>query len=126
MLLRFALLFVGTASTAWALSEQTAHEQYDCAAGGKLVIDVDFGTIDVTTGSDGKVAVEAYRKIDSSDETREKSSLGKIRTEVPMLATKADDDRLAGTLNGGGKSIVLRASVGSITIRPAAETTASR
>ena len=55
-----------------------------------------------------------------------KTSMGKIRTEIPMLAMKSDDDRLQGTLNGGGKALVLRASVGSITIRPNSETTAAR
>lgn len=55
-----------------------------------------------------------------------KTSMGKIRTEIPMLAMKSDDDRLQGTLNGGGKSVVLRASVGSITIRPNSAATAAR
>lgn len=55
-----------------------------------------------------------------------KTSIGKIRTEIPMLAMKSGDDRLQGTLNGGGKSVVLRASVGSITIKPTAPATAAR
>lgn len=55
-----------------------------------------------------------------------KTSMGKIRTEIPMLAMKSDDDRLQGTLNGGGKALILRASVGSITIRPNTATAAAR
>jgi Toastrack DUF4097 len=39
---------------------------------GKLVVDVDFGTINVVTGADDKVVIEAYRKIDFGDEAKEK------------------------------------------------------
>jgi hypothetical protein len=55
-----------------------------------------------------------------------KTSMGKVRTEIPMLATRSDDDRLVGTLNGGGKALHLRASVGSIHIRASAAATAQR
>ncbi|MEP6955400.1 MAG: DUF4097 family beta strand repeat-containing protein [Chthoniobacterales bacterium] len=81
--LSIALLLSLSVSSAWALSEQTRHEQFDCAAGGKLVVDVDFGTIDVATGPDGKVTVEAYRKIDASDEAREKEYFA----ATPMLVS---------------------------------------
>jgi hypothetical protein len=43
-----------------------------------------------------------------------------------MLATRSSDDRLEGTLNGGGKALNLKASVGSITIRPTTSPTAAR
>lgn len=55
-----------------------------------------------------------------------KASMGNIRTEIPMLATRSDDDRLEGTLNGGGKALMLKTSVGSITIKPGGSPTASR
>ena len=51
--------------------------------------------------------------------------MGKVRTGIPMLTTRASDDRLEGTLNGGGKSVVLKASVGSINIKPGPETPAA-
>ncbi len=69
-------------------------------------LDSSAGSIDVIVPPKAGLTVDA------------KTSMGKIRTEIPMLAMKSDDDRLQGTLNGGGKSLVLRASVGSITIKP--------
>jgi len=84
MHLRLALLLALTASTAWAASEQTVREQFDCAPGGQLVVDVDFGTIDVSSGPDGKVTIDAMRKIDSSDEQREKEYF----SESPILVAK--------------------------------------
>ena len=107
MILRFALILAFSSSNAWALSEQTAAEEFDCAAGGKLVVDVDFGSIDVAAGADGKVSVNAYRKIDASDEAREKEYFA----ASPMLITSEGNvvtvrvrpvDRARGTRNWSG------------------------
>ncbi|CAN5130565.1 hypothetical protein BH20VER2_BH20VER2_06490 [soil metagenome] len=68
------------------------------------------------------VAVPAKAGLD----VEAKTSMGRVRTEIPMLASRSDDDRLSGTLNGGGKSLYLRASVGSISIKPASSSNASR
>ena len=87
MHLRLTLLLAFTASTAWGLSEQNVNQQFDCAPGGRLVVDVDFGTIEVSAGPDGKVSVEAYRKIDSGDEAREKEYF----SESPILVAKEGD-----------------------------------
>jgi DUF4097 and DUF4098 domain-containing protein YvlB len=84
MYLRFPLILALTASTAFALSEERVHEQMDVASGGKLVVDVEFGSIDVSAATDGKVSVEAYRKIDSSDEGREKEYLA----SSPIVVSK--------------------------------------
>lgn len=77
-------------------------------------LDSSAGSIEVSVPPKAGLTVDA------------KTSMGKIRTEIPMLAIKSDDDRLQGTLNGGGKSLVLRASVGSITIKPNGAATAAR
>ena len=71
-LLRTSFLFFILALTASAASEENISQQVDAAPGGKLVVDVDFGTIDVTAGPDDKVALEVHRKIDFGDEAREK------------------------------------------------------
>jgi len=71
-LLRTSLLFCIFALTASAASEENISKQVDATPGSKLVVDVDFGRIDVTAGADDKVAVEAYRKIDFNDEAKEK------------------------------------------------------
>ena len=71
-LIRTCALLAAFALTASAASEENVNRQVDAVPGGKLVVDVDFGTIDVTAGADDKVAVEAHRKIDFSDEAKEK------------------------------------------------------
>ena len=40
-----------------------------------MIVDVDFGTVDVSRGADNKIAVNVYRKIDSSNEAKEKEYL---------------------------------------------------
>src|SRR5262245_9475409 len=70
-LLRTSFLFFILALTASAASEENISQQVDATPGGTLVVDVDFGTIDVTTGVDNKVALEAHRKIDFGDKARE-------------------------------------------------------
>ena len=71
-LLRTSFLFFILTLVASAASEENITQQKDAAPGGKLVVDVDFGTINVVTGADDKVVVEAYRKIDFGDEAKEK------------------------------------------------------
>ena len=87
MLLRAALVLALTASTAWSLSEENVNQQFDVAPGGRLVVDVDFGSVDLTAGADGKVSIEAHRKIDSNDEAREKEYLA----AAPIVVTKDGD-----------------------------------
>ena len=71
-LLRTSFLFFILTLVASAASEENINQQKDAAPGGKLVVDVDFGTINVVTGADDKVVIEAYRKIDFGDEAKEK------------------------------------------------------
>jgi DUF4097 and DUF4098 domain-containing protein YvlB len=72
MIARVALLLALAASSAWAVSEQKVNEEFDCSSGGKLIVDVDFGVVEVTGHSEGKVIIDARRKIDASDEVMEK------------------------------------------------------
>jgi hypothetical protein len=75
IIIRVIFLLWAAACSAFALSEQRADEQFDMAAGAKLIVDVDFGTVDVSRGADNKIAVNIYRKIDSSNEAKEKEYL---------------------------------------------------
>lgn len=84
MPLRLTLILAFTASTAFALSEENVNQQFDAAAGGRLVVDVDCGSIDLGAGPEGKVSVEAYRKIDSDDEAKEKEYFA----ASPIVVTK--------------------------------------
>jgi hypothetical protein len=71
-ILRNLLVLFALAVTASAATEENISRQFDITPGGKLVVDVDFGTINVTAGADDKVVIEAYRKIDFRDEAKEK------------------------------------------------------
>ncbi|MEY2562849.1 MAG: hypothetical protein QOH88_1042 [Verrucomicrobiota bacterium] len=75
MIIRTLLLLLIAASTASALSEENVSQTLDGAPGGRLIVDVDFGTIDVSAGPDDKVTVAAHRKIDSDNEAQEKEYL---------------------------------------------------
>ncbi len=56
-------------------SEENVSREVDVAPGDKLVVDVDFGTIQVAAGADGKVALEAHRKVEFGNEAKEKEYL---------------------------------------------------
>jgi Putative adhesin len=71
-ILRTAFLFSIFALTVSAASEENITRQIDATPGGKLIVDVQFGSIDVESGADNQVTVEAHRKIDFGDEAIEK------------------------------------------------------
>jgi DUF4097 and DUF4098 domain-containing protein YvlB len=83
-LLRTSFLLFIVALTASAASEENINQQVDATAGGKLVVDVDFGDINVTPGADDKVALEAHRKIDFGDAAKEKEYF----SATPVTITK--------------------------------------
>ncbi len=62
------LLTIGAAS---ALTEENVNITRDAKSGGKLVVDVDFGTIEVAPGDNDKVVVNASRKITASSKEKE-------------------------------------------------------
>ena len=84
MYIRISFLLALTVASSYALTEQNVTQQYDAAPNGHLVVDVDFGTVDVTAGSDGKVDIEAHRKLDFRNEPREKEYFA----DSPLMITK--------------------------------------
>ena len=68
----FVLLIPLSASFA---AEENVSQQIDVAPGGKLVVDVDYGTIDIGAGADGKVVLEAHRMVEFGDDAKEKEYL---------------------------------------------------
>jgi len=82
MIIRTILLLFVAATTVSALSEENVSQTLDSAPGGKLLVDVDFGTIDVSAGADDKVSVQAHRKIDSDNEAQEKEYLASAPVTV--------------------------------------------
>jgi Putative adhesin len=73
--LRNALFVLLLSISASFAAEENFSKEVAVAPGGKLVVDVDFGTIQVGAGSDGKVAVEAYRQVEFGNEAKEKEYL---------------------------------------------------
>jgi DUF4097 and DUF4098 domain-containing protein YvlB len=84
MITRTLLLLFIAVATASALSEENVNQQFDGAPGGKLIVDVDFGTIDVAAGADDKITIAAHRKIDSDDDDQEKEYFA----STPVSVTK--------------------------------------
>ncbi|HST31783.1 MAG TPA: DUF4097 family beta strand repeat-containing protein [Chthoniobacterales bacterium] len=82
-ILRSLFVLCAVALTASA-AEEIVSRQIDAAPGGKLVVDVEFGSITVTSGGDDKVTLNAHRKIEFGDEAREKEYLA----TVPITLTK--------------------------------------
>jgi hypothetical protein len=70
-------IFVASALSAVAASEERINREVDVRPDGKLVLDVDFGTVGLKPGADDKVAVEAFRSIDFGDKAKEKKYLAR-------------------------------------------------
>jgi Putative adhesin len=82
MIIRILFLLCLAAAPAFALSEENVRQTLDSAPGGRLIVDVDFGTIDVSAGANDKISVEAHRKIDSDNEAQEKEYLASAPVTV--------------------------------------------
>ncbi len=76
-----------TTFTAFAATEENIHETRAAQAGGKLVVDVDFGSIDVTPGENDKVVIDAHRKIEASSKEKEEEYF----KAVPITITTEGD-----------------------------------
>jgi hypothetical protein len=70
------------------------------------------GSIDLTVPADAGINVEA------------ETSIGTVSNDLPIVASRTERDELRGAINGGGKSVILRSSAGSISIRSTAARTA--
>src|SRR3954447_1594956 len=100
MIIRALFLLVLAASSALALSEENVSQTLDGVPGGRLIVDVDFGTIDVAAGPDDQISVQAHRKIDSDNDAQEKEyfastpvTVSKDGNTVTIRARRKDKDR---------------------------------
>jgi DUF4097 and DUF4098 domain-containing protein YvlB len=107
MIIRILFLLALAAAPAFALSEENVSQTLDGAPGGRLVVDVDFGTIDVTAGSDDKISVQVHRKIDSDNDAQEKEyfasapvSVAKEGNTITIRARRQSKDK---NLNWSGR-----------------------
>ena len=71
LLLRIFSILSAVALSASALTEENVNVTRDAKSGGKLIVDVDFGTIEVAPGDNDKVLVNASRKITASSKDKE-------------------------------------------------------
>src|SRR5437764_1803353 len=107
MTIRALFLLVLAVSTAAALTEENVSQTLDGAPGGRLIVDVDFGTIDVSAGADNKISVVAHRKIDSDNDAQEKEyfastpvTISKDGNTVTVRARRQNKDK---NLNWSGR-----------------------
>src|SRR5215467_16380186 len=73
--------------TANAATEENIHETRPAKAGGQLVVDVDFGSIEVVPGDNDKVVIDAHRKIEASSKEKEQEYL----KATPITVTTEGD-----------------------------------
>ena len=107
MIIRILFLLCLAAAPAFALSEENVSQTLDGAPGGRLIVDVDFGTIDVSAGSDDKISVQVHRKIDSDNDAQEKEyfasapvTVSKDGNTVTVRARRQNKER---NLNWSGR-----------------------
>ena len=73
--------------TASAATEENIHETRAAKSGGELVVEVDFGSIEVVPGENDKVVVDAHRKIEASSKEKEEEYL----KAAPITVTTEGD-----------------------------------
>ena len=86
-LLTIPTLLLAGALCASAATEENIHETRAAKAGGTLVVEVEFGSIDVAPGENDKVVIEAHRKISASSKEKEEAYL----KAVPITITTEGD-----------------------------------
>ncbi|HEX4666933.1 MAG TPA: DUF4097 family beta strand repeat-containing protein [Chthoniobacterales bacterium] len=78
---------------ALAASEENIHETKAAKPGGTLVVEVDFGSIDITPGESDKVVIDAHRKVEMSSKEKEEKYLAaapiRITTEGDKVMVRA-------------------------------------
>ncbi|HLH54915.1 MAG TPA: DUF4097 family beta strand repeat-containing protein [Verrucomicrobiae bacterium] len=58
-----------------AITQETLNKQFNAQPGGKIVVEVDFGSIDVSTNASNEVTVEVLRKVTRSSKQDEEAFL---------------------------------------------------
>lgn len=79
-----ALLCLIASFTALAATEEQLNKRFPIEPGGKLVVDVDFGSIAVTTAETDEVAVDVWRKVSRKSKADEEAFL----RDRPVTFTK--------------------------------------
>jgi hypothetical protein len=70
-----SLLLLITSVTAFAATEEKLNHRFSVQPGGTVVVEVDFGSIDVSTNGTGEVVVDVWRKIGRKKKADEEAFL---------------------------------------------------
>ncbi len=81
-----SLLLLATLSAA-AATEENIHETRAAKPGGTIVVDVEFGSINLAPGDNDKVVIDAHRKIEASSKEKEEEYLA----AAPITITTEGD-----------------------------------
>src|SRR5262245_4717004 len=69
------VILLASCLAAFAETEEEINKSFAVQPGGKLVVDVDFGSIDVSTSSANEVKVDVFRKINRRNKADEEQFL---------------------------------------------------
>ncbi len=86
LLIISTLLIIGALGVR-ASTEENKHETRPAKPGGTLVVDVDFGSIEVTPGGNDQVVIDAHRKVEMSSKEKEQEYLA----AAPITITTEGD-----------------------------------
>lgn len=80
-------LLLATSFTALAATEEQINKKFTVHPGGRVVVDVDFGSIKVSAGAGSEVSVDAWRKVSRKSKSAEEEFLSKY----PVVITQDGD-----------------------------------
>jgi DUF4097 and DUF4098 domain-containing protein YvlB len=70
-----SMLLLVSCLTGFAATEEELHRRFPMTSAGNLIVDVDFGSIDVRTNSTGEISVDVWRSISRRSERDEEAFL---------------------------------------------------
>ncbi len=79
--LAVTVLWASLASTAAATVEGNLQKTFTVSAGGKLVVDADLGSIEVTTAKSPQVAIQVFREATAASEAKARELLAEHRVD---------------------------------------------
>jgi hypothetical protein len=104
-----ALALLLASSAAYAATEETLNKTFSATSGGTLVVEVAFGSIEVTTNAASEVAVDVWRKVTRSSKTAEKEYLTENPVEftqdgntITVRCRRADQEKKGWSIWGNG------------------------
>jgi DUF4097 and DUF4098 domain-containing protein YvlB len=83
-----AFVLVATALAANAATEERVNKHFTVTAGGTLVVDVAFGSIEVSTNDTSEVVVDAWRKVGRKNKAQEEAFLRDNPIEMKQDGSK--------------------------------------